>query len=131
MDDAGQIRALIQRINDAWLKGPRENIAAALADCFDDAMTIKGPGMVTLSEGKRASARSYADFVQQAAIRECALDEPEIHVVGHAAVATYGWTMTYVLNGQEYREAGFDIFAFSRIDGNWKAIWRALLPGVQ
>ena len=130
LDDKQQIAALVQRINDAWLKGPAEDIAATLNDCFDDRMLIKGPGMVTLSEGKQASIRSYTEFLQQAKVRDCTLANPEVHVVGDAAVATYGWTMTYELNRQEYTESGFDVFAFSRIDGAWKAIWRALLPGV-
>ena len=128
-NDKQQIAALLQRINDAWLKGRREDIPAALEDCFEDRMLIKGPGMVTLSEGRAAAARSYSDFLQQAKVRECTLGEPEIQVVGGAAVATYGWTMTYELDGQEYTESGFDVFAFSRMGGVWKAIWRALLPG--
>ena len=128
--DKQQIEALLQRINDAWLKGASHDIPATLEDCFDDRMLIKGPGMVTLSEGRAAAARSYSDFLRQAKVRDCTLGEPEIHVVGDAAVATYGWTMTYELNGQEYTESGFDVFAFSRVGGVWKAIWRALLPGV-
>src|SRR5579862_7282014 len=94
-DDKQQLAALLQRINDAWLKGSPKDIPAALDACFDDRMLIKGPGMVTLSEGKAAAGRSYSDFQQQAKIRDCTLAKPEIHVVGDAAVATYGWTMTY------------------------------------
>jgi hypothetical protein len=130
-DDKKQIHGLVRRINDAWLKGPADSVVAVLMDCFDDRMIIKGPGMVTIAEGKAACARSYSDFLGQAAIRECHLDEPEIHAVSGAAIAAYGWTMTYVLNGQEYQEAGYDVFAFTRIDGSWKAMWRLLLPGTQ
>ena len=96
--------------------------------CFHDEATILGPDFKVLGRGADTCIRSYVDFLQQAKVRDCTLSEPDIQVTGEAAVAAYGWKMTYELNGKEYTEAGHDLFVFTCVDGRWLAIWRALLP---
>jgi ketosteroid isomerase-like protein len=73
--------------------------------------------------------RRYVDFVRAAAVKECTLDEPTIHVAGDTAVATCRWSMRWERDGRESTESGFDVFAFTRAEGRWLACWRALLPG--
>ena len=127
--DKAQIRLLIDRINDAWLKGPPEQIPAAMEDCFHNQMVIRGgPDFQLMAGGKAACIQSYTDFLRQASVRACTLSEPQIDVSGDTAVAICPWDMTYELNGQEYRESGHDMFILSRVDGKWTAVWRALLP---
>jgi len=127
--DREEIRQLLERINNAWLKGPPEQIPAVLGECFDDRMVVKGPGFQALgSGGKDGCVQSYVDFVRQAAIKECTLSKPDIDVAGDTAVATYSWQMTYALNGEEYRESGVDLFVFAKSAGRWLAVWRAMLP---
>jgi hypothetical protein len=126
--DEESVRELVARINDAWLKGRPEDIPSALDGCFHEQMTIKGPDFQTIGSGKEACIRSYSDFLQQASVRECTLSEPDVEVVGDTAIASYSWKMTYELSGQEYRESGHDLFVFTRDQGRWLAVWRALLP---
>ncbi|HMK31586.1 MAG TPA: nuclear transport factor 2 family protein [Terriglobales bacterium] len=127
-DDHQQIRLLLSKINDAWLRGGPEDIPLALNSCFHSDIRIKGPGFQEMATGKEACIRSYQEFLRQAQIRGCTLSEPAIDVYGDTAVATLRWDMTYALNGQEFSESGHDLFVFARIAGQWLAAWRAMLP---
>lgn len=126
--DHEQVRLLLQRINDAWLYGSAEEIPQKLEDCFHDQMVIRGPDFQELGRGKAACAKSYQDFLNQAKVQNCKLAEPHIDIAGDTAVAAYAWEMTYELNGQTYTESGHDLFAFTRDQGRWRAVWRTVLP---
>ena|SRR5438270_12273 len=127
-DDKLQIRLLLQRINQAWLKGPAADIPAALDGCFHPAMVIRGPEFRLAGQGSATAVESYAAFLRMATVRNCSLSEPEIDLAGDTAAATYSWKMTYELNGKEYTEAGYDVFMLSRTEDHWIVTWRATLP---
>ena len=128
--DEDDIRQLIRYMNDSWLAGPVEEIPARLDACFHENMVIRGADLTVTGAGKDACIQSYLDFVQQAAIRECTLADPEIDLAGDTATAVYNWEMTYELEGTEYSEAGADILMLSRVDGRWLVTWRLMLPSV-
>ena len=91
-------------------------------------MVMRGTDLQELCRGKGACAKSYEDFLNQARIQNCKLAEPQIDVAGDTAVASYAWEMTYELNGTSYNETGQDLFVFTRQNGDWLALSRALLP---
>ncbi len=122
------VRLVVNRINDAWLKGRPEDIPPTLAECFEEDMTIKGPNFQEAARGKQAAIEGYVDFARRAEMRQCHLAEPAIEVYGDTAVATYFWQMTYLLDGREYEESGHDLFVLIRSGGGWRAVWRLLLP---
>src|SRR5215469_3057937 len=122
------VRDVLTRINDAWSRLRGEAMAAALNECFGEEIVMRGPGFVLLGKGRDFAVKSYQEFVTQAEVQSCSADDPEIDVAGETATAQYKWTMTYVLNGQEYTERGHDLFVFARRGGKWLAVWRALLP---
>ena len=128
--DEQAIRDLIRAMNDAWMAGPVEDIPAALDQCFHDDIVIRGADLSITGRGKEACIQSYVEFVQQAVIRECTLDDPEIDLAGDSAAAVYTWEMTYEMEGQEYSEAGADVLMLTRVDGRWLINWRAMLPSV-
>jgi hypothetical protein len=103
-------------------------MTAALNECFAEEMVIRGPGFVLVGKGRDFAVQSYQDFVSQAEVKSFSVDEPQIDVAGETATAAYRWTMTYVLNGQEYTEHGHELFVFARRDERWLAVWRAMLP---
>jgi len=123
-----EIREVLSRINGAWSKLRGEAMTAALHDCFDEEIVMRGPGFVFLGKGRASAIQSYHDFVTQADVKSIQLDEPQIDIAGETATAQYKWTMTYVLNEQEYTERGHDLFVFARRGNKWLAVWRALLP---
>lgn len=122
------VRDVLARINDAWSKLRGDAMTAALNECFAEEMVIRGSGFVLVGKGRDFAVQSYHDFVNQAEVKSFSVDEPQIDVAGETATAAYKWTMTYVLNEQEYTEHGYDVFVFARRDKRWLAVWRALLP---
>jgi ketosteroid isomerase-like protein len=128
--DEQEIRDLIRNMNDAWLTGPVEEIPARLDACFHDDIVIRGADLTVSGRGKAACIQSYVDFVSEAAIRECTLEDPEIDLAGDTAAAVYSWEMTYDLDGQEYSEAGADLLMLARSGGRWLVTWRVMLPSV-
>jgi hypothetical protein len=126
--DEQDIRALIDRMNRAWLEGPRDEMPAALGDCFHPAMVIRGGDLEPHGVGRDACVQSYVDFLNTAEVHRCQLEEPSVDLAGDSAVAVYGWEMTYETEGQTYEEAGSDILMLARIDGRWWITWRAMLP---
>ena len=125
-----EIRALIDRMNAAWLHGTIEELPAVLDQCFHPAMVIRGGDLAVHGSGKEACIQSYVDFVQHAVIRECTLGDAEIDLAGDTAAAVYSWEMTYETEGETYTEAGSDILALARSDGGWLITWRAMLPAI-
>lgn len=122
------VRDVVSRINEAWSKLRGEAMTAALNECFAEEMVMRGPGFVFLGKGRDVAVKSYQDFVSQAEMKSFSLDEPQIDVAGETATAQYKWTMTYVLNGQEYTEHGYEVFVFAQRGKRWLAVWRAMLP---
>ena len=123
-----EIRDVLSRINGAWTRLRGEAMTAALNECFAEEIVMRGPGFAFLGKGRDVAVQSYHDFVNQAEVKSVQLDEPQVDVAGETATAQYKWTITYVLNGQEYTERGHDIFVFARRSSKWLAVWRALLP---
>jgi hypothetical protein len=109
---------------------PVEEIGGALEVFFHDDMTIRGADLSITARGKDACIQSYLDFVQQAGIRECTLEEAEVDLARDTASAVYNWEMTYEMDGQEYSEAGADVLMLARVDGRWLITWRLMLPSV-
>jgi hypothetical protein len=65
-NDHDEVRLLLGRINDAWLKGRPEDLASALNDCFHNDIVIKGPDFQELGRSKELCVKSYEDFLRQA-----------------------------------------------------------------
>jgi uncharacterized protein (TIGR02246 family) len=118
-----EVRLLISKMNQAWLKGNLEE----LREYFHDDVAVKGPRFESVATGKEACVNSYADFVRAAKIQDFKESDIRVDPFGSAAVATFAWEITYEMNGQDYHETGHDVFVFARRDGKWRAIWRAVL----
>lgn len=126
-----EIRDLLRTINDSWLTKKPDEISRTLANCFHKDMVIKGCDLEILATGREACVRSYVDFIKQAKVSAFSQDEPDIQIFGDTAIATYGWNITYTLDGKEYTEPGHDVFVFNRTNGKWLAVWRAMLTESQ
>src|SRR5215469_173012 len=121
------VRDVLTRINDAWSRLRGEAMASALNDCFAEEIVVRGPGFVLLGKGRDFAVKSYQEFVTQAEVKSFSADDPEIDVAGETATAQYKWTMTYVLNGKEYREGGHVLFFFGGGGVRWLGVWGGLL----
>ncbi len=101
-----EIRDRLQAINDSWLSDKPEEVSRILTDCFHPDMVIKGCDLKTMAKGREACVLSYVGFIQQAKIGAFSQDEPDIQVTGDTAVATYGWTIMYTLEGKSTPNLG-------------------------
>jgi ketosteroid isomerase-like protein len=81
-----------------------------------------------VARGASVCAASYEGFVRMATVRDFSAPDPDIHVVGDTATAVCPWTMTYMLKGETYTESGHDLMVFNRADGQWRVMWRAMVP---
>ena len=122
------ILAVIRRISSAWRDGPPDEIVARITPCLDANVVFCSSNFQAVARGAVACATSYEKFVQTATVREFAAPDPEIHVAGTTATAVCPWTMTYTLNDQTYTESGHDVLVLTRNGGDWRVMWRALMP---
>lgn len=127
-DDRAHIRDLLERVNDAWLKGNPDDLPRTLAECFHDKVVFRGPDFQELARGIQTCVASYQDFLRRAKILDCRLGEPVIDLAGDAAIASYDWDIRYQLEGEEHQDSGHDLFVFTRDEVRWLVRWRALLP---
>jgi hypothetical protein len=117
------IRLLLNRINAAWLSGNFDDLAQLL----DPEIVIRGPNLEHLARGRDAAINSYKDFTRQAKVHSFKEGEPEVDLNGNIAVAICPWQISYEMNGQTYDETGRDLFVLAFTEGNWRAVWRAVL----
>jgi uncharacterized protein (TIGR02246 family) len=120
--DREAVRSLLRQINDAWRQGRPEE----LVEYFHPQIVLVHPGFSGRGEGRVACVQSYVDFLAAARVHEYTESDHQIDVWGDTAVATYRFVMAWEMGGQSYREAGHDLFVFSREDGRWLAVWRTL-----
>ncbi len=125
--DQEQIRSLVSRINEAWLKGHTER----LNECFHDDAVVKGPDLQEMARGREACVKSYADFIRMAIVKEFQAFEPVIDVFSNVAVVTSPWEIGYRMNDRDYHESGRDLLVFIREDGGWQVVWRTVLLSSQ
>ncbi len=122
------VRALLRRINEAWLRGPRPDAESLLLDCFVDDVVFNGPGFVEVASGKSDCIAGYVEFANSAVIEEATLTDANVYCRGDSAVASYSWRLRYTIDGERYDESGHDVFMCVREGDSWKAAWRAMLP---
>lgn len=118
-----QVRQTLDAINQAW----KERRFDALNEFFDENIVMKGPGLKELVRGRQAIIQSYVQFMGQSRVVEHIESNHAVDVWGDVAVATYDWAMTYEQKGETNTEHGHDMFAFSKHDERWLAVFRLIL----
>jgi hypothetical protein len=115
--------SLIRDINRTWL----ENRVPDMRRWIHPDIVMAPPGFGAPIIGREAFLQSFEEFLRPAAVREFQESEIEAGVWGSTAVATFRFDVTYELEGKEYREAGREIWVFSRDGESWLAVWRTQL----
>ena len=119
-----EIVELLGQINDAWTLGKLER----LHELFHDGVVIMGPDGTVKGEGREVCVRSYADFVEKAAVHGFRWDEPQVHVWPGAATCYSRYEIDYEVDGVRKKENGGDLFLFVRVGDGWKVAQRTVLP---
>lgn len=122
------VRAVFDRINDAWTHGPVDEIPLSIGPCFHaDAVTCGGPDFKPVAQGREVCARSYQDFVKMAKVHSCTFDEPSIYIVDRTATCVCGWQMSYTIGDTTYNESGHQFLVLHRERDDWQVVWRTLI----
>jgi hypothetical protein len=86
------------------------------------------PGPSARVVGREACLESFRDFLRQARVDDYRETDRRVEVFGATAVATYRFEMRYEMKGESYRDAGSDVFVFTREEDSWLAVWRTMIP---
>jgi uncharacterized protein DUF4440 len=128
VSEEDEVRSVLARLAEAWLRHPPEEIPEAMGSLWHDDASIVVLGVQEMARGRAACVRTYQDFVRQAAVEESRLSDPTVRVWDRTAVATGRWQMTYALDGERLSEWGHEAFALVRTDSGWQIVWRAIIP---
>ncbi len=122
--DQQEVWKVVQEVNEAWVKGHPEN----LENFFREDMVIVPPDFQQRAVGRESCVASYKDFCRQATVQDFMEKDPGIDVFGNTAVVTYSFEIRYEMKGGTFHEAGRDVFVLLREGGNWRAVWRTMIP---
>jgi uncharacterized protein (TIGR02246 family) len=125
MNPADEVREVVRRLNDAWIHGRMDELAAA----FHPDVVVVAPNFVARAAGREACVRGYADFVSSAVLHRVDMEPPEVDVVGNTAVAACPYEIDYTIEGKRWRGGGRDLLVLVREDGAWTVAWRLLMAG--
>jgi hypothetical protein len=121
-DESNEVRRALDGLNAAW----RERRFADLAACFDEAVVMRGPGLIELVRGREAVVRSYAEFMTKSTITEYAESGHAVDRWGETAVARFDWSMTWIQDSKADRASGQELLVFQRRGTQWVAIERVM-----
>lgn len=119
---AGAATAM-HRINQAWLNGRVED----LSPMVHPEIVMVFPGFAGRAEGREVFLAGFRDFCENATIHEFREQDHEIDLAGDTAVAAFQYEMVYERSGERYRVTGRDLWVLQFQDGDWLAVWRAML----
>ena len=100
----------------AWLEGRFDD----LLQYFHPDVVLAQPGLAKRVVGRGAMIESYR---QMGKIHS--YTPGEIQVDG--TVSTMPWEIDYTIEGQRYRESGWDLLVFGKREGRWVVVWRTVV----
>ena len=124
-DDSERARliAAMRQVNDAWLGGRFEELAAAV----HPNVVMVFPGFVGRVEGREAFVAGFREFFKNAIVHDYQEREAQIDVAGKTAVVTFQYEMVYERAAERYRATGRDLWIFEKDAQAWIAVWRTML----
>jgi ketosteroid isomerase-like protein len=90
-------------------------------------MVMVFPGNGERAEGADAVMAGFIAFCAEAVAERVEAHDRQLDVVGHTAVASYAYAMTYVRGGRRFRASGRDQWVLEKAQGAWLAVWRTML----
>ena len=118
-----QVEAAMRRINRTWLEGRVDDLTPLVHE--DVAITV--PGFVARAQGRQLFLAGFREFSSSAVILDFNEHDHQVDVVGRTGVATFQYEMVYERSGGRYRATGRDLWVFELTNGEWIAVWRAML----
>jgi hypothetical protein len=127
MSEVERVAEILSSMNSAWLEGRPQDLAPYL----DDAIVTVLPGFASALTGKAEVLASFEDFCRNARVVHFEESDRRIDIVGHTAIASFAFDMTYERDGATSRSRGRDLWVFEAEAGAWLAVWRTLLDVIE
>ncbi|WP_029061823.1 DUF4440 domain-containing protein [Labrenzia sp. DG1229] len=124
IDDAEMVKTVLTKINNSWTQKNIED----LYDCFHGEMIIEGPSLLERKEGIEKCIEHHRETSQHIHCVKWNEYEHEIRVWNDSAMAKYRFEIQFESDGNNRSETGFELYAFSRESGTWKAVWNFIVP---
>ena len=119
------VAAAMRRINDAWLGGHVDDLAAMVHP--DIVTSHDRKAACEEAQGREGFLAGFRDFCENAIVHDFRLDDEQIDVAGETAVVSLRYEMLYERSGKRYRATGRDLWVFERDGPAWLAVWRTML----
>lgn len=115
----------VRDANRAWTGDRPEDVS----DLFHpDAVVVSRDGRVVV-RGRDAIVASFVEYCEQARTHSFEELDHDVRIFGDTAVLTYGFAVSYEIEGARYDERGREILVFAREGGRWAVVWRMQVPG--
>jgi len=124
-DARDEVAAIVHRINDAWLEGRFDDMAADLGE----GVVFVQAGFAARVEGRKRAVDSLRELVGSAAVAEYSESDLAIDAWGDAAVATYRYKIGWEPAAKRPDHVGRDLFVLRRAGGSWIAVYRLVAEG--
>ncbi len=121
--DSGRVVEALGTINQAWLEGRPQDMAALI----HPEITMVFPGFAGRAAGRDAFIAGFVDFCQNARVVSFHEHDHQVDLAADVAVASYGFEMIYERAGTAFQARGRDLWVFTRQAGEWLACWRTML----
>ena len=95
---------------------------------FHSSMVIEGPEFQERKEGLDQCLQHHEDFLRNVHIQSYKESDHQVRVWGDTAVANYRFEVQIETDGQVYRDIGRELYVFSRMNGEWRAVWNSIVP---
>ena len=123
MNDNIQISEMIQTLNQAMTKGDLSKLDLY----FHKDIRIVAPDLKIRGEGKSVCMQSYADFINNAEIKDFNDHVDNVFIYGNTAIVFYDFTMTWLMDGKLNTENGKELYILTRENNQWLIILRKLI----
>ncbi|MGH1543172.1 MAG: YybH family protein [Arenicella sp.] len=93
---------------------------------FHTNMVIEGPEFRQRKEGRDQSIQHYREFHRNVDIQKFKDSDYQTQIWGDTAIASYHFEAQLKTAGEVRRDTGRDLYAFTREEGEWRAVWNSL-----
>ncbi len=122
-DEREGVASAIHGINEAWLAGRVQDLAAMV----HDEIVMVFPGFAGRIQGRDAFIAGFRDFCENAIVHQFVQWGHQIDVAGGTAVVNFGYEMLYERSAERYHATGRDLWVFAKHGTGWLAVWRTML----
>ena len=122
--DQKAVESILKRIVAACTNGNLKE----LEKHFHPEMVIEGPEFRERKEGRDQCVQHHEEFRKSVDIQSFNESNYQVKVWGDTAVATYRFDAQFEADGQTRKESGQEVYAFSRENGEWRAVWNSIVP---